>query len=148
MRFIPWVQLIESITEIGPDKKKNPIGIFLFDEFINYIERHFHMTPFTGINFRDGYDSDLEISEGFFNIEFRGKIAKIPYPKQAGSWYHWSKVHERLGQSTLELGNHCRRRRPCDACARHRLRSRLSARPGKFDRYTLLPRSVSGPSCT
>lgn len=41
-----------------------------------------------------GYDSGLEITEGFFDIEFRGKKATIPYPKQAGSWYHWSKVHD------------------------------------------------------
>ena len=41
-----------------------------------------------------GYDSDLEITEGFFEIEFRGKKATIPYPRQAGSWYHWSKVHD------------------------------------------------------
>ena len=41
-----------------------------------------------------GYDSGLEISEGFMDIEFRGKKATIPYPKQAGSWYHWSKVHD------------------------------------------------------
>jgi len=41
-----------------------------------------------------GYDSGLEISEGFMDIEFRGKKATIPYPRQAGSWYHWSKVHD------------------------------------------------------
>jgi len=41
-----------------------------------------------------GYDSGLEIAEGFFDIEFRGKKATIPYPRQAGSWYHWSKVHD------------------------------------------------------
>jgi len=41
-----------------------------------------------------GYDAGLDIAEGFFEIEFRGKKATIPYPKQAGSWYHWSKVHD------------------------------------------------------
>ena len=41
-----------------------------------------------------GYDPGLEIPEGFFDIEFRGKKAKVPYPKLAGSWYHWSKVHD------------------------------------------------------
>ena len=41
-----------------------------------------------------GYEAGLEISEGFFDIEFRGKKATIPYPRQAGSWYHWSKVHD------------------------------------------------------
>jgi len=37
---------------------------------------------------------ELDIAEGFFEIEFRGKKAKIPFPRLAGSWYHWSKVHD------------------------------------------------------
>jgi nucleoside-diphosphate-sugar epimerase len=37
---------------------------------------------------------DLDIPEGFFDIEFRGKKSTIPYPRLAGSWYHWSKVHD------------------------------------------------------
>lgn len=41
-----------------------------------------------------GYEAGLEITEGFFEIEFRGKKATIPFPRQAGSWYHWSKVHD------------------------------------------------------
>jgi len=41
-----------------------------------------------------GYDPGLEIPEGFFEIEFRGKKATIPFPRLAGSWYHWTKVHD------------------------------------------------------
>lgn len=37
---------------------------------------------------------DLDIAEGFFEVEFRGKKETIPYPRLAGSWYHWSKVHD------------------------------------------------------
>jgi len=37
---------------------------------------------------------DIDIAEGFFDIEFRGKKMTIPYPRLAGSWYHWSKVHD------------------------------------------------------
>jgi len=37
---------------------------------------------------------ELDITEGFFEIEFRGKKAEIPFPRLAGSWYHWSKVHD------------------------------------------------------
>ena len=37
---------------------------------------------------------DLDIAEGFMEVEFRGKKAKIPFPRFAGSWYHWSKVHD------------------------------------------------------
>lgn len=35
----------------------------------------------------------LDIPEGFFEIEYRGKKDRLPFPRQAGSWYHWSKVH-------------------------------------------------------
>lgn len=41
-----------------------------------------------------GYDHGLEIPEGFHDISFRGKTARVPFPKLAGSWYHWSKVHD------------------------------------------------------
>lgn len=37
---------------------------------------------------------EIDIAEGFFEVEFRGKKATIPYPRLAGSWYHWSKVHD------------------------------------------------------
>jgi UDP-sulfoquinovose synthase len=41
-----------------------------------------------------GYETELEIPEGFFDIEYKGKKATIPFPRIAGSWYHWSKVHD------------------------------------------------------
>lgn len=41
-----------------------------------------------------GYDPGFDIPEGFFEIEYRGKKANVPYPKMAGSWYHWTKVHD------------------------------------------------------
>jgi len=41
-----------------------------------------------------GYDHGLDITEGFMEVEFRGKKATIPFPRLAGSWYHWSKVHD------------------------------------------------------
>lgn len=37
---------------------------------------------------------ELDIPEGFFEVEYRGKKSTIPYPRLAGSWYHWSKVHD------------------------------------------------------
>ena len=37
---------------------------------------------------------DIDIAEGFFDIEFRGKKTTIPFPRLAGSWYHWTKVHD------------------------------------------------------
>src|SRR5215467_7005223 len=36
---------------------------------------------------------DVDIPEGFFEIEYRGRRARLPFPRLAGSWYHWSKVH-------------------------------------------------------
>jgi len=36
---------------------------------------------------------NLDIPEGFFEVDFRGRHDRIPFPRQAGSWYHWSKVH-------------------------------------------------------
>jgi UDP-sulfoquinovose synthase len=35
---------------------------------------------------------NIDIPEGFFEIEYRGRKDKLPFPRQAGSWYHWSKV--------------------------------------------------------
>ena len=37
---------------------------------------------------------DVDIPEGFFEIEYRGRKDRLPFPRQAGSWYHWSKVHD------------------------------------------------------
>jgi UDP-sulfoquinovose synthase len=36
---------------------------------------------------------NVEIPEGFFEVEYRGRRDLMPFPRQAGSWYHWSKVH-------------------------------------------------------
>jgi UDP-sulfoquinovose synthase len=36
---------------------------------------------------------NLDIPEGFFEVEYRGRRDRLPFPRQAGSWYHWSKVH-------------------------------------------------------
>jgi UDP-sulfoquinovose synthase len=36
---------------------------------------------------------NIDVPEGFFDIEFRGRNDRLPFPRQAGSWYHWSKVH-------------------------------------------------------
>lgn len=35
---------------------------------------------------------NVDIAEGFFEIEYRGRRDRLPFPRQAGSWYHWSKV--------------------------------------------------------
>ena len=36
---------------------------------------------------------DVDIPEGFFELEYRGRKDYVPFPRQAPSWYHWSKVH-------------------------------------------------------
>jgi len=37
---------------------------------------------------------NIDIPEGFFTIEYRGRQDTLPFPRQAGSWYHWTKVHD------------------------------------------------------
>jgi nucleoside-diphosphate-sugar epimerase len=37
---------------------------------------------------------NIDIPEGFFDIDYRGRRDTLPFPKQAGSWYHWTKVHD------------------------------------------------------
>ena len=37
---------------------------------------------------------NLDIPEGFFEIEYRGRKDRLPFPRQAASWYHQSKVHD------------------------------------------------------
>jgi UDP-sulfoquinovose synthase len=37
---------------------------------------------------------NMDIPEGFFEVEFRGRTDYMPFPRQANSWYHWSKVHD------------------------------------------------------
>jgi UDP-sulfoquinovose synthase len=36
---------------------------------------------------------NVEIPEGFFEIEYGGRADVLPFPRQPGSRYHWSKVH-------------------------------------------------------
>ena len=36
---------------------------------------------------------NVAVPEGFFEIEYRGRTDRMPFPRQAASWYHWSKVH-------------------------------------------------------
>ena len=36
---------------------------------------------------------NIDIPEGFFELEYRGRRDRLPFPRQAASWYHWSKVH-------------------------------------------------------
>jgi nucleoside-diphosphate-sugar epimerase len=37
---------------------------------------------------------NIDIPEGFFEIEYNGRKDRLPFPKNAGSWYHWTKVHD------------------------------------------------------
>ncbi|MCB9459821.1 MAG: NAD-dependent epimerase/dehydratase family protein [Anaerolineaceae bacterium] len=37
---------------------------------------------------------NIDIAEGFFEVEYRGRKDRLPFPRQAGSWYHQSKVHD------------------------------------------------------
>lgn len=37
---------------------------------------------------------NIDIPEGFFTIEYRGRVDTLPFPGLAGSWYHQTKVHD------------------------------------------------------
>ncbi|MCL5873895.1 MAG: NAD-dependent epimerase/dehydratase family protein [Candidatus Thermoplasmatota archaeon] len=37
---------------------------------------------------------NIDITEGFMEIEFRGRKDTVPFPRNASSWYHWTKVHD------------------------------------------------------
>jgi UDP-sulfoquinovose synthase len=37
---------------------------------------------------------NVDIPEGFFQVEFNGRQDILPFPRAAGSWYHQSKVHD------------------------------------------------------
>jgi len=37
---------------------------------------------------------NVDIPEGFFEIEYRGRKDRLPFPRQAASFYHQSKVHD------------------------------------------------------
>ncbi len=37
---------------------------------------------------------NVDIPEGSFTIEYRGRTDTLPFPRQPGSWYHLSKVHD------------------------------------------------------
>jgi len=37
---------------------------------------------------------NLDIPEGFFEVEYRGRKDYLPFPRQPGSWYHLTKVHD------------------------------------------------------
>ncbi|MFH1933359.1 MAG: PD-(D/E)XK nuclease family protein [Pseudomonadota bacterium] len=77
LHFLSWMDLLTRMSEIGPDKGKNDVGLYLFHEFMAYVERSYHMTPFTGFNFRDGYDTGLA-------VHYIKKISEIitPYIRQ------------------------------------------------------------------
>jgi UDP-sulfoquinovose synthase len=37
---------------------------------------------------------NIDIEEGYIHIEHNGRTDRLPYPKQPGSWYHLTKVHD------------------------------------------------------
>jgi UDP-sulfoquinovose synthase len=37
---------------------------------------------------------NVDIPEGFFEVEFRGRKDTLPFPRQPGSFYHLTKVHD------------------------------------------------------
>ena len=51
---------------------------------------------------------NVDIPEGFFNIEYRGRKDYLPFPRQPGSLYHATKVHDTTNISlACKLWNLC-----------------------------------------
>ena len=41
---------------------------------------------------------NIDIPEGFFEVDYNGRTdSHLPFPRQAGSWFHWSKVFDSGG---------------------------------------------------
>ena len=126
------MDLLTRMSEIGPDKGKNDIGQYLFQEFMAYVERSYHMTPFTGFNFRDGYDTGLAvhyikklselitpyIGELYPDLKKTRPMINAPHGNPWQSWYPTENVqgsvHLTLSITPvylnvfLVLGNGCR----------------------------------------
>lgn len=60
-RYISWTTLLKFMLMKGADGSAKTVGGYLFGEFIRYMERKYHMTPFNGFNFDEGYDDGLAI---------------------------------------------------------------------------------------
>lgn len=120
LKFISWITLLELMAKIGHDKGKNEIGKFVYDEFMSNVERHYHMTPFTGFNFREGYDRDLAVhyvkkTSEIITPEMRKlfPLCKNKRPRIGGaipweSWYSTEQVqncvHPTLGVRPEKIG--------------------------------------------
>lgn len=39
---------------------------------------------------------NIDIPEGVFTVEYKGRKDTLPFPRQPGSWYHLTKVHDTL----------------------------------------------------
>ena len=37
---------------------------------------------------------NIDIEEGYLDVEHKGRKDRLPYPKQGNSWYHLSKIHD------------------------------------------------------
>jgi len=37
---------------------------------------------------------DVDIPEGFFEVNYKGRNTVLPFPRKPGSWYHQTKVHD------------------------------------------------------
>ena len=48
---------------------------------------------------------NVDIPEGMFDLEFRGRTERMIFPRKAGSWYHQSKVHDTYNVEIEEVYN-------------------------------------------
>jgi UDP-sulfoquinovose synthase len=59
------------------------------------IKKHAHDCHLLKLGTMGEYGTpNVDIPEGFFEVEYRGRKDFLPFPRQPGSWYHLSKVHD------------------------------------------------------
>jgi hypothetical protein len=106
IRFLSWPELLTFMAEVGPDNKKNHIGQYLFREFMSYMERNYHMTPFSGFKFNEGYDPNLATHyvkrvSASLTPRIQKKYPDCVYTRSKihGAWEAWS-PSEQVNKST------------------------------------------------
>jgi len=84
---------------------------------------------------------NIDIEEGYLTVTHKGRTDTLPYPKQGGSWYHLSKIHDSTNMLFAARASLVRRR----AVAWHRA---ATAPVGSQPRHTRTPspRPFSRPS--
>jgi UDP-sulfoquinovose synthase len=89
MPSAPWsMRSVEACVETH---RNNDVGML---HILWAMKKHMRDVPLVTIGSMGEYGTpDCDIPEGFFEPEWRGKKAKLLFPRQPASYYHATKVH-------------------------------------------------------